>query len=79
MAAFVADNISWSMFLYENCCILIKVSWNLFPWVSINNKPAFVRIMVWHWRGDKWLSQPMRAQFTDTYMHHLGLNENLTH
>ena len=40
----------------------------------INNKPVLVQIMAWRRSGDKPLSEPMMAQFTDAYKS-LGLNE----
>ena len=34
----------------------------------IDNKPALVQIMAWRRIGDKPLSEPMMAQFSDAYM-----------
>ena len=41
---------------------------NFVPKVKIDNKPALVEIMAWRLTGDKPLSEPMMAYFTDTYM-----------
>ena len=60
------------IFLYENCCILIKIALKFVPKVQINNKPAMVQIMAWHREGDKPLSDPMLAKFTDQYMCHIA-------
>ena len=50
----------------------------IFIWISlefvskgpIKNNPAIVYIMAWRRIGDKPLSEPMLAQFTDAYMPH---------
>ena len=34
----------------------------------INNKPILVQVMVWPQTGDKPLSEPIMAKFTDTYI-----------
>ena len=60
-------------FLYESCIILIQISLKFVPKGSINNKPALVQIMAWHQTGNKPLSEPMMAWFTDAYMHHSAL------
>ena len=54
----------------ENVWILIKISLKFVPKGPINNIPALVQIMAWRQTGDKPLSEPMMAQFNDTYMRH---------
>ena len=46
-------------FFYENVWILIKISLKFVPKVPIDNIPALVQIMAWHWPGNKPLSEPM--------------------
>ena len=36
----------------------------------IDNKSALIQKMAWCWTGDKPLSGPMMAYFTDEYMRH---------
>ena len=59
--------ISWN--LRQNCCILIKISLKFVPQGAINNVPALVQIMAWHWPGNRPLSEPMMIILL-TYMHH---------
>ena len=47
------------IFLNENIRISIKISLKFLPKGPINNNPALVQIMAWHWSGDKPLSEPM--------------------
>ena len=54
-----ADNIFKCIFFNENVWILIKISLEFVPKGPINNMPALVPIMTWHWPGDKPLSEPM--------------------
>ena len=35
------------------------------PEGEINNIPALVQIMAWHWPGDKPLSDPVQTYFVD--------------
>ena len=49
-------------------CICIQVSLKCVPMGLITNKPALVQIMVWSRTGDKPLSKPMMAKFTDAYI-----------
>ena len=53
------DNIFKCIFLNENILILIKISLKFMLKHPINNIPALVQIMAWHWPGDKPLSVPM--------------------
>ena len=39
-----------------------------FPKGPIHNIPALVQVMAWRRLGDKSLSEPMMAVFTDAYM-----------
>ena len=63
-----ADGIVKSIFLYQNCYILIIKGPN-------NYKPALIQKMVWHNKGDKPSSETMMAKFTVAYMRH---SESLT-
>ena len=56
-----AYNMLNCIFLYENMWIPIKISLMFVPKGPINNIPALVQIMAWHWSGDKPLSKPMMA------------------
>ena len=56
----------------KSFCILIRISLKCVPKDPINNIPALVQIMAWCQSGDKPLSEPMLAQFTDAYMRHWG-------
>ena len=72
MAAILADDIYKFIFLNENDSIPIQISLKFVARCSIDNKPALVQVMAWHWTGDKPLSEPMLFRFTDAYMRHLG-------
>ena len=47
------------IFLNENVSIVIKISLKFIPKGPINNIPALVQTMAWHWPDDKPLSEPM--------------------
>ena len=70
MAAILADDIFKCIFLNEKDKIPIKISLKLVPKGPKDNKPALVQIMVWRRTGDKPLTEPMMAQFTDAYIWH---------
>ena len=53
------DDIFKCIFLNENVWISIKVSLTFVPKGPINNIPALVQIMAWHWSGDEPLPEPM--------------------
>ena len=59
-----ADIFKW-IFLNENLCILMQISLRFFLKGPINNTPALVQTMAWHWTGGKPLSAPVMAWFTD--------------
>ena len=40
------------------------------PKEPIDNKPALVQVMAWHWTGGKPLHEPMMAQSIDAYIRH---------
>ena len=65
-----ADNVIRCILLNEKFFILIKISLKFVPKGPINNNPALVQIMACRQTGDKPLSEPMMAYFTDSYMHH---------
>ena len=64
------DDIFKCIFLNENVAILSKISMKFVPKGPIDNNPPLVLIMAWHRTGDKPLSEPIMAYFTDTYMCH---------
>ena len=68
IAAILADEI-FKWIFNENYGIPIKISLELVPMRTIDNKPALVHVMVC-WRTDKWLPETMMPQFTDAYMRH---------
>ena len=72
MAATFADETSTCIFVSENDRIPIQISLKFVPMSPIDNKPALVQVMAWRRRGDKPLSEPMLAQFTDAYMRPKG-------
>ena len=57
----------------ENAGIAIQISVKHVSKCPIDNKPALVQIMAWHWTGDKPISKPMMASSIDTSMHHSGV------
>ena len=56
-----ADEIFICIFLNENCCVMIKISLKFIPNGPIDNNPALVQIMGWHWTGDTSLSEMMMS------------------
>ena len=48
-----ADDIFKCIFLNENVWILLRISLKFVPKLHINNIPALVQKMAWHWPGDK--------------------------
>ena len=67
-----AVHISECIIFNENCCILIQISLKSVPKYLVNNTSALVPIVVWRRTGDKPLSEPMMAYFTDTYKRHMA-------
>ena len=55
---FPDDIFKW-IFLNENVWISIKISLKCVPKGPIYSIPALVKIMAWHWPGNKPLSEPM--------------------
>ena len=53
------DGIFKCIFLNENFWISIKFSLKLVPKFRINDMPALVQIMAWHYPGNKPLFEPM--------------------
>ena len=72
------DDIFKCIFYNENLWISIRISLKFVPKVPIDNKPALVQIMAWRQTGDKPLSEPMMAYFTDVFMRHMALMSRLT-
>ena len=58
---FPDDILKW-IFLNENVWILINISLKFVLRGPINNIPALVQIMAWHWPGDKPLSEPIMVR-----------------
>ena len=67
---FLPDGIFKCFFVNGKVWIAIKISLILFPKGSINNKRTLTQIMTWCRTGDKPLSEPMVALFTDAYVRH---------
>ena len=63
MATSLAAGIFRYIFWNENDRILIQISLKFVPVTPIDNKPAFVQVMVWHLTGKKPLPEPMMTQF----------------
>ena len=70
MAAIMADGNFKFISLNENDRISIRISLKFVPKSPIDNKPALVQIMACCRIGDKPLSEPILARFTDAYMRH---------
>ena len=58
------------IFLNENAWISIRISLKFIPQFPTDNQAALILIMAWRLTGDKPLSEPMVAYFTDAYMRH---------
>ena len=68
-----ADDIFKCVLLNENVWTSIKISLKFVPKGLINNIPALVQIMAWHWPGGKALSEAMMVKLHThiyIYMHH---------
>ena len=55
------DYILKSIFLNENCYILIEISLKFVPEVPVDNNSLLVQVMVWRRTGSKSLSDPMNG------------------
>ena len=66
------DEIFTSIFLSENCLVLIKFPLKSLPKDPINNELAMVQILVCGLIGDKLLSDTITAWFPDAYMLHVA-------
>ena len=49
------------LFLYENCCALVKISLKLVPNAPIYKKTSLIQMMVWRRLGDNSSYEPMMA------------------
>ena len=65
------------IFLNENVRISIKIFLKFVPKGPINNIPALVQIMPWHWSGDMLLSEPMMVNLL-THICIIGSNNGLS-
>ena len=63
------DDIFKLIFLYENGCVFILISFKFVPTCPIDYNPALVQIMAWRRPGDKPLSEPMIVRLP-THMRH---------
>ena len=63
------DDIFKCILMNENIWISIKISLEFVSKDPNDNIPALVQIMAWHRTGDKPLSEPMVALFTDIYIY----------
>ena len=63
-------NICKRIFLNENFYISIKISQKFLPKDPVENIPALVQIMAWHWAGDKALFEPIMAYVANSFMRH---------
>ena len=72
MAATWANDIFKCNIVSEDVLTSIKNSLNFVSTGRINNMQALVQIMAWRWSGNKPLSEPMMALFTDANMRHLA-------
>ena len=54
------------IFVNENVLYSSKISLTFAPKCPINNFPALMQIMAWHWPGDKPLSEPMLTELCVT-------------
>ena len=68
-AAILADILK-HIFFNENYRIPIQTSLKFVHVSRIDNKPALVQVMAWHWTGEKPLSLPMVTQLTVAYIRH---------
>ena len=64
----VVDDIFKWFFMNEKSCILIQILLKFVPKGPIDNESPLIQVMAWRRTGDKPLSEPMLAQFTDAYM-----------
>ena len=55
---------------FEIAEIFIQISLKYVPEGPIHNDPTLVQIMAWSHTGDKLLSEPKMALFTDAYVHY---------
>ena len=58
------------IFFNQNKQNSIKISLTFVPMCPIHNIPALVQTMAWRRPGDKPLSEPIMAWFTDACMRH---------
>ena len=56
---YFADDVLKCIFFNENVWISLKIPLMFVPWGPLNNVPALVQIMAWHWPGDKPSSELM--------------------
>ena len=55
-------------FFNENDGILIQISLKFVPRSQVENTPAVLQVMAWHWTGNKPLHETNMTQFTDAYV-----------
>ena len=67
--AYILHTAFWHLFS-EKCDNFNPLSPKFVHKSPVYNKPALVQVMAWHRAGDKPLSEPVIAVFTDTYIGH---------
>ena len=70
MAAILQKDIFKFILLDENYSNLIQIQMEVVPDCPINKWQALVQIIAWCQAGDKPLSEPMMAEFTNGYKPH---------
>ena len=70
MVASCADDIFKWDFVKENISFSTTIPLNFVPKGQIDKKWPLVQVMAWRRSGDKPLSEPTMALFTDVYMRH---------
>ena len=70
MAAILADDNFYCIFLNENVSIPNQISLKYVPRSPVDNREALVQLMAWRRTGDKPLPEPMMTQLIDASMLH---------
>ena len=63
------DDVLKCIFMNGKVCMLIPISLKFVRKSPINNIPALVQVMAWHWSGDKPLSEPMLKCWPSSLTH----------
>ena len=65
---YFADDILKCIFLGENCCIPIQMSWSFVHKGLLYNASALVDVIVWHRTGHKQFSEQAFIEFHDAML-----------